>query len=145
MGRLPGLESGEEFPSIQEVRNEIWEIPVSFLFHPISMEDVCPDLPQVITVEVDKYRDRITRPDTWVCALVGLTGQDVIDESTVRVTYVGEDPDDDDVEDDPDYEEEDEDEDLDDDEEDSEDMEEYDDEDEDEDNSEDSSPVVQLI
>jgi hypothetical protein len=59
---------------------EIWEIPISFLFHPISMDDACPDLPKVITGNVDKYRDRIINYSHYVRATLRLTGQDMKDE-----------------------------------------------------------------
>jgi hypothetical protein len=133
MAQLPGLESGEAFPSVHDVRNEVWKVSISLLFHPISMEDVRPGLPYEITVEVDKYRDRIVRPDINVCALMDVTGEEHIEQSLTRVTYVGEDPDDDNLEDDPDYEEEDGEEDEDEETDDDEDMEEDGDEDEDED------------
>jgi hypothetical protein len=80
MARIPGLDSGEEFPSIHETRSEIWEIPTSFLFHPISMDNARPDFPSVITVNVDKYRDRIINYSHNVGAELGLTGQDMKDD-----------------------------------------------------------------
>lgn len=80
MARIRGLDSGEEFPSIHETRTEIWEIPTSFLFHPISMDDARPDLPSVITVNTDRYRDRIINYSRYVGATLGLTGQDMKDE-----------------------------------------------------------------
>jgi hypothetical protein len=80
LAQIPGLESGEEFPSIHDTRNEIWNIPLSFLFHPISMDSVWEDLPKDFAVDVDQYRDRIINFSPHVGASLGMTGQDIKDD-----------------------------------------------------------------
>jgi hypothetical protein len=80
LAQIPGLESGEEVPSIHDARTELWNIPLSFLFHPISMDDVWADLPKVFTVEVDQYRNRIINFSPHVGASLGMTGQDLKDD-----------------------------------------------------------------
>lgn len=80
LAKIPGLESAEEFPSIHDRRTEIWKIPQSFLFHPISIHDVWEDLPKEFTVEVDQYRNRIINFSPHVGATLGMTGQDLKDD-----------------------------------------------------------------
>ena len=62
IGRLQGVEDGEEFESVTSPRKEAWIVPTILLFHPDTVPDCEPPYPEGLVVEVDKYRQRLTNP-----------------------------------------------------------------------------------
>jgi hypothetical protein len=62
IGRLQGVEDGEEFESLTTPRKEVWIVPTSLLFHPDAVPVLEPSYPESFFVEVEKYRQRLTNP-----------------------------------------------------------------------------------